>query len=162
MNESLKILIAKLDHLRRMKRDLEYSISKMKAPLRKIQSGNIESLTDDERETISAFNSRFSSYQEQIGKAMKSVAIEEESSSERFGAILSLMEKLGVLDDTQKWREVRELRNSANHVYEDDAEELFQILSTMIENAPYLYNIHEQMWIFVKGAYIDPLQGNQQ
>jgi hypothetical protein len=158
MNENLKILVSKLEHLDRMKRDLEYSISKMKAPLEKIQSGNVEALTDDERETISAFNSRFSSYQEQIGKAFKSIAIEEEVTSESFTSILALMEKLGIIDDIPQWGVVRQLRNAANHVYEDDADELFQALNNMIRNAPYLFHIHEQMRTFVQETYIEKAQ----
>lgn len=156
MNENLRILVSKLEHLARMKRDLEYSISKMATPIQIIQSGKVESLTDDQRETISAFNSRFSSYQEQIGKTMKGVAIEEELTSERFGATLALMEKLGVIDDVQKWVDVRELRNSVNHVYEDDPEELSQILTSLVENAPYLFSVHQQMAAFVQDAYIEP------
>lgn len=155
MNENLKILVLKLEHLDRMRRDLEYSIGKMVTPLEKIRSGNVESLSDDERETIAAFNSRFSSYQEQIGKAFKSVAIEEEVASASFSSILALMEKLGIIDDTPQWGVVRALRNAVNHVYEDDADELFQALNNIIKNAPYLYHIHKQMRSFVQQTYID-------
>ncbi len=154
MNENLRILVLKLEHLERIKHDLEYSIGKMATPLEKIRAGNVKSLSDDERETVSAFNSRFSSYQEQIGKAFKSIAIEEEVTSASFSSILALMEKLGIIDDIPQWGVVRELRNAVNHVYENDADELFQALNNITKKAPYLYHIHEQMQDFVRQTYI--------
>ncbi|MCK0512729.1 hypothetical protein GO608_016765 [Aromatoleum buckelii] len=44
-------------------------------------------MTPDERETVSAFTTRFATYQEQIGKTMRSIAIEEESATTPFGGI---------------------------------------------------------------------------
>jgi len=156
MNDNLKILSLKLDHLDRMQRDIDYSVGKMGIPLAKIKSGTVDSLTESERETLSAFNSRFSSYQEQIAKKFVCIAVEEELSSERFGVILALMEKLGIIDDVSKWRVVRELRNAANHIYQDDADLLFQALNNMIVNVPYLHNIYNQLRIFVQTAYFHP------
>lgn len=156
MTETLEILVLKLEHLSRMQRDLDYSVSKMTAPLGKFGSNEIESLTNDERETVAAFNSRFSSYQEQLGKAFKGIAIEEDVLGESFGPIFALMEKLGVLDDLDKWKEVRLLRNAVNHVYEDDAEILFQAFNNMIKNVPYLHSVHNKIRTFVKETYLDP------
>jgi len=158
MTETLKILTLKLEHLSRMQLDLDYSVGKMAAPLGKFGSNNIESLTNDERETVAAFNSRFSSYQEQLGKAFKGIAIEEDVTSESFGPIFALMEKLGVLEDLAKWKEVRLLRNAVNHEYEDDAEILFQAFNNMIKNVPYLHSVHDKIRTFVKETYLDPLE----
>ncbi|NMG56892.1 HepT-like ribonuclease domain-containing protein, partial [Aromatoleum aromaticum] len=119
----------------------------------KIQLGDIAGMTPDERETVSAFTTRFAAYQEQIGKTMRSIAIEEESATTPFGAILALMEKLGILDSGEKWKELRELRNLVSHEYEDDPDELFQALNKLVENAPYLTAIHERIQDFVTQAY---------
>lgn len=153
MSENLSILQKKLESLLRMRADVQHSIGKMGGPLATIKQGDISILTLDERETISAFTTRFATYQEQMGKAMKSVAIEEESATSPFGAVLALMEKLSILDDLEKWKVVRELRNSVNHEYEDDANELHQILSSMVESAPWLFAIHERLFAFVKENY---------
>ena len=153
MNENLQILQAKIEHLRRMRHDLEYSVGKMAVPLAKIRSGCVDVLTDDERESVAAFNARFSAYQEQLGKAFKSIAIEEEMASVSFSSILALMEKLGIIDNIQQGGIVRGIRNAVNHVYEDDANELFQALVNMIKSTAFLYDIHNKMCTFVRETY---------
>jgi hypothetical protein len=158
MSENLQIIHKKLEHLARMRADVDHSVGKMCGPLLKIQREDIEGLTPDERETISAFTKRFGDYQEQIGKTMRGIAIEEESAINPFGAILALMEKLDILSSAEKWKEVRELRNQASHEYEDDAAELFQILNNMVENAPFLVGIHTKMQEFVDQNYAPPLR----
>lgn len=154
MSENLKIILKKLDHLTRMRSDVEHSLGKMPGPLEKIRLNAIASLTPDERETLSAFTTRFATYQEHMGKTMRSVAIEEESAISPFGAILALMDKLEILDDVEKWKEIRELRNSVNHEYEDDADELWQILSNMTTSAPWLYSVHDKLDAFVRKTYL--------
>lgn len=153
MNENLNILQKKLAHLSKIQADVQHSIGKMAGPLAIIQKGDASALSLDARETISAFTTRFATYQEQLGKAMKSVAIEEESATSPFGAVLALMEKLGILDDPEQWKLVRELRNSVNHEYEDDPSELHQILSGMTASVPWLCVVHERLIAFVKANY---------
>jgi hypothetical protein len=153
MSENLQIIHKKLENLSRMGADLKHSVSKMTTPLLKIERGHIDELTPDERETISAFNKRFGDYQEQIGKTMRSIAIEEENPTSPFGAILALMEKLEILESSEKWKEVRELRNHASHEYENDFTELSQILTGMLESVPFLAGIHEKMLAFVRHHY---------
>lgn len=154
MSENLKIIQKKLEHLGRMRDDVKHSIGKLPGPLAKIKLGNVAALTPDERETLSAFTTRFANYQEHMGKTMRGVAIEEESATSPFGAILALMEKLGILDEAEKWKELRELRNSVNHEYEDDAEALYQILSHMAAGSPWLFSVHEKLGAFVKATYL--------
>ena len=84
---------------------------------------------------------------------MRSIAIEEESATSPFGAILALMEKLYILDSQERWKLVRELRNAVNHEYEEDADELHQILNNMAESAPWLISIHAKLEAFVNKAY---------
>ena len=153
MSENLNILNKKLQNLERMRADVQHSIGKMSEPLATIQQGDTARLTPDQRETLSAFTTRFATYQEQLGKAMKSIAIEEESATTPFGAILALMEKLAILDDIDTWKTIRDLRNAVNHEYEDDAHELHQILSAMLDAAPWLFATHGRMLRFVQENY---------
>ncbi len=153
MSENLKLLKTKLTHLSRMQEDLEYSVGKMVRPLSVIQSGNADSLTPEERETISAFTGRFADFQEHLSKTMKTIAIEEESDTSPFGAVLALMEKLGVLDDVSHWKAVRELRNCINHEYEDDPGKLCLVLGSMVDNSPFLFNVFGRMQKFVAETY---------
>jgi hypothetical protein len=153
MSENINILHKKLEHLRRMQADVLHSLGKLPVPLHTIKSFGVTRLSLDERETISAFTTRFATYQEHLGKMMRSIAIEEESAINPFGAILALMEKLDILDSQEKWKIVRDLRNAVNHEYEDDADELYQILNHMAESAPWLVSIHVKLEAFVNKAY---------
>ncbi len=153
MSENLRILQIKIEHLGRMRGDVQHSIGKLQGPLVKIERGDVSALTPDERETLSAFTTRFATYQEHIGKIMKSVAIEEESATSPFGAILALMEKFNILDSVEKWKDVRELRNSVNHEYEDNANELYQILSNMVNSCPWLFSVDGRLAAFVRENY---------
>lgn len=156
MSENVNILHKKLDHLGRMRGDVQHSIGKLSGPLHTLQTLGVAALSPDERETLSAFTTRFATYQEHMGKTMRSIAIEEESATEPFGAILALMEKLEILDSLEMWKEIRELRNSVNHEYEDDAEVLHQILSNMAKSAPWLVAVHERLESFVMQTYPVP------
>lgn len=156
MSENLKILHKKLDHLSRMRGDIQHSLGKLPGLLATIKQSGVDALTPDQRETLSAFTTRFATYREHMGKTMKSVAIEEESATSPLGAILALMEKLSILDRPEKWDDVRSLRNAVNHEYEDDAGELHQILSAMAAAAPWLVTVHERLEAFVKGNYPAP------
>jgi hypothetical protein len=68
-------------------------------------------LSADQHESLAAFRVRFSEYQEHLGKTMRAIAIEEEAVTEPFGAVLALMEKLGVLDSVEHWKLIRDLRS---------------------------------------------------
>ena len=89
---------------------------------------NWRALSLEQHETLAAFRVRFSEFQEHLGKTMRAVAIEEEIEVERFGSVLAFMEKLGVLESTERWKIIRELRNAVNHEYEEDADRLTQFL----------------------------------
>lgn len=78
----------------------------------------------EHHESMAAFRVRFGEFREHLGKTMRAVAIEEEQDVERFGAVLAFMERLRVLDSTDHWKVMRELRNAGNHHYENDAERL--------------------------------------
>lgn len=153
MTDNLRIIQKKLEHLALMRADVQHSISKMPPPLAKIREFAVAALTADERESLSAFTTRFATYQEHMGKTMRAIAIEEESATSPFGAILALMEKLNILEDAERWKIVRELRNAVNHEYEDDPAALFEILNDMIANAPWLFSVHQNLADFVQQNY---------
>ena len=53
-----------------------------------------KALRPEQHETMAAFRVRFCEFQEHLGKTMRAVAIEEEQDVERFGAVLTFMERL--------------------------------------------------------------------
>ena len=88
-----------------------------------------------------------------LGKTMRAVAIEEEQDVERFGAVLAFMERLRVLDSTEHWKLVRELRNAVNHVYEDDTERLAEFFAQLAKETPLLFDCFSRLRKYCAGAY---------
>lgn len=125
MTEHLRLIARQLGNLQRMSEYLAYSTQRVQ---RILPINNWRALSLEQHETLAAFRVRFSEFQEHLGKTMRAVAIEEEVEVERFGSVLAFMEKLGVLESTERWKIVRELRNAVNHEYEEDADRLTQFL----------------------------------
>ena len=72
---------------------------------------------------------------------MRAIAIEEEAVTEPFGAVLALMEKLGVLDSVEHWKLIRDLRNAINHEYEENPDRLSEFFSLLIQETPTLRDL---------------------
>ena len=84
MTAHTDLLARKLEHLRRMRTYLAYSqeqVTQM-TPIHWTQ------LTPEQHATLAAFRVRFSDFQEQLGKTMRAVVIEEEQAAEPFTAVL--------------------------------------------------------------------------
>ena len=150
MTEQLQIIQIKLQHLARMQEYLQYSLSQVH-PLLPIQDW--QALTPDKHESLAAFRLRFSEFQEHLGKAMRAVAVEEEQEVERFGSILAFMERLGVIDSTEHWKLIRELRNAVNHEYEDDGTRLGEFFALLAGEAPTLFGYLDRLKAFCRDAY---------
>lgn len=112
-----------------------------------------DQLTPQQHESLAAFRVRFSELQEQLGKAMRAIAIEEEAPTEPFGAILALMERLGIIEDTPTWRITRELRNAVNHEYEDRPEILAAFFSEMQQRVGILQGWLARLIAHCQSAY---------
>ena len=63
------------------------------------------------------------------------------------------MEKLGVLESTERWKIIRELRNAVNHEYEEDADRLTQFFTEMVKATPELFEHHQRLLDFCAKAY---------
>jgi hypothetical protein len=118
-------------------------------------------LTPEQHESLAAFRVRFSEFQEHLGKTMRAIAIEEEQHPEPFGAVLALMEKLYILDSTEHWKLIRELRNSVNHEYEDNPQRLSEFFRLLVAEVPVLFGILERMSEYAGKAYGTPEPDNK-
>lgn len=132
----------KLQHLTRMREYLTYSLGQVG---RLLPLADWAALTPDQHESLAAFRVRFSEFQEQLGKAMRAVAIEEEQEVERFGAVLAFMERLQVLDSAAHWKLIRELRNAVNHEYEEDTERLAEFFGLLARETPALFEYFSRL-----------------
>jgi hypothetical protein len=150
MTEHLRLIARQLGHLQRMREYLVYSTQRVQ---RILPINNWRALSLEQHETLAAFRVRFSEFQEHLGKTMRAVAIEEEIEVERFGSVLAFMEKLGVLESTERWKIVRELRNAVNHEYEEDADRLTQFFTEMVKATPELFEHLQRLLDFCAKAY---------
>lgn len=126
MTPERAVILGKLRVLWKLRTYLEYSHAR------------VESLVapgthwgPPEHEALAAFRTRFGDFQEQLGSAMRAVAIEEQAKIDRFGAVLAFMERVGVLDGEDRWRLIRSLRNAVSHEYEEDPERVRELLMAL-------------------------------
>ena len=109
-------------------------------------------ITPEQHESLAAFRVRFSEFQEHLDETMRAIAIEEED-PEPFGAVLAFMEKLGILDSTEHWKLIRELRNSVNQEYEENPARLSELFRQLIAETPTLVGIFERIAKYGVKAY---------
>ena len=77
-------------------------------------------------ESLAAFNERFAKLQDTLGATMRHAALLMSEPASPFLRVLSLFEKLGVIDSIEAWQLVRTARNLAAHDYETDYELIAQ------------------------------------
>lgn len=150
MTPHLELVRSKLVHLARMRSHLSYSVTQVRQFVPVVRW---LALTADQHESLAAFRVRFSEYQEHLGKTMRAVAIEEEVDVDRFGSVLAFMERLQVLDDTDHWKLIRELRNAVNHDYEDDPGKLSTFIERMLAEVAALEGYHQRLSDFCRQTY---------
>lgn len=150
MRANIALIFKKLEHLRRMRDYLLYSLSQTQAIL-PVQDW--QQLHPTQHETLAALRVRFSEYQEHLGKTMKAIAIEEEKPSEPFTSVLLYMEKLQCIESIQQWKYIRELRNAVNHEYEENTAVLSEFFEQLIQTAPTLLAWHDRLEAFCNTTY---------
>jgi hypothetical protein len=65
---------------------------------------------------------------------------------DRFGSVLSFMERLQVLDEAEHCKLIRELRNAVNHEYEDDGTRLGEFFASLAKETPVRVATPPQRW----------------
>lgn len=150
MTQHQQLILKKIDHLGRMAGYLAWSHQQIKTF---VPIADWASLAPEQHEALAAFRLRFSELQEQIGKTMRAIAIEEEEIHEPFGAVLSLMEKLGILDSTLHWKLIRELSNAINHEYEENPERLTEFFTQLATETPVLMGYADRLIAYCKRNY---------
>ncbi len=150
MSDHQALIVKKLAHLERMAKYLDWSLDQVR---QFVPIDDWSKLTSEQHESLAAFRVRFSEFQEHLGKAMRSVAIEEEEEFEPFGAVLAFMEKLGVLDSTAHWKLIRELRNAVNHEDEDEPGRLAEFFRLLVSETPTLLAYWKTLATYCKKNY---------
>ena len=81
------------------------------------------------------------------------MAIKEEQDVDRFGAVLAFMERLQILDSSEHWKLIRELRNAVNHEYEDDSLRLAEFFELLVVQTPVLFDYLSRLAGYCAKAY---------
>ena len=150
MTDHLQLIQTRLAHLARMQQYLAYSLGQVQ-PL--LPLADWQALTPDHHESLAAFRLRSSEFQEHLGKTMRAVAIEEEQDVDRFGTVLAFMERLQILDTTEHWKLIRELRNAVNHEYEQDTARLAKFFELLVAKTTALHDYFSRLKAYCEQAY---------
>lgn len=150
MTGNIRLIWKKIEQLKRMAEYLAYSTEQVR---QFIPISNWAQLTPEQHESLAAFRTRFSELQEHLGKTMRAIAIEEEVVVTPFGAVLAYMEKLAILDSTEHWKLIRELRNSVSHEYEEDEKQLSQLFAALLAETETLTGYLQRIIDFFDKTY---------
>jgi len=105
-------------------------------------------LSDDEVGYIDQYLFRFAKLQDTIGKRLfKAIlsSLEEDIEEMPFIDLLNRLEKLNILDSTEQWLELRKIRNTLSHTYEDEPEEMSLAINALFDKKQSLEKIYQQL-----------------
>ena len=105
-------------------------------------------LSEDEIEHIDQYLFRFSKLQDTIGKRLfKAIfsLLEEEVEDLSFIDILNRLEKLTILESAEQWLELRKIRNTLSHTYEDEPEEMSIAINAIFNKKQSIESIYNRL-----------------
>ncbi|MDD5267456.1 MAG: hypothetical protein PHO08_10055 [Methylococcales bacterium] len=134
-------------HLERIK----HASAKM-AVFMPLDASRYAQLTDDEAAHIDQYLYRFSKLQDVIGEKLFVLHFlkEEYIKSKPFIDILNRLEQLDLLEDKNVWLELRKIRNTIAHQYEDEPEQASIALNAIYAARPTL----ETIYLALKSRYV--------
>ena len=111
-------------------------------------------------ETLAAVNERFAKLQDTLGAAMKHSALLLAEPNESFLKVLSVFERLGVIDNPEDWHRCRAVRNLAAHDYDTDYEaiashfnDVYDLYPSLLRSATKLIDLcNERLHVFPTGT----------
>lgn len=147
-------LVAECDlHLKR----IDSAFSKMSAFM-PLDAARFRRLTEDEIEHVDQFLFRFAKLQDAIGERLFTSLLdflgEEHVRAKPFIDILNRLEQLRLLEDKNVWLELRKIRNSIAHQYEDEP-----MLAAEAINAVYASkHVLETIYARLRTQYLDRIR----
>jgi hypothetical protein len=130
--------------------NLEFTVNGLQEifPLSGEQLAN---LSREQVEKLDAMTARFSRLQDLLGERLfKSLTLLESEPRQRFLDVLNLMESRGIIESTQQWIELRNMRKEASHGYIDNIDKLAQVLTNLFEQAPQLIETVQRVKRYTK------------
>lgn len=151
MIDQTKTLKNKFDQLGKMSHYLSFVKNEM--ILNRISDKDIQNLSDQDGVVFAAFRMRFSEFQEHIGKAIRSIAFDQDVEIVGRSDLSAFAEKIGVIDSEDEWNTPRNVRNSINHDYVDDPGDLKELTKKMIDETDTLFLIHKKLLAYFLKTY---------
>ena len=122
-----------LNECRKHKNRIEKSYKKVK-DIFPLSAPRYEALSDEEVEAIDQYLFRFAKLQDTIGnKLFRLIVSEYIDDIERvtFLDILNKLEKIGILDSVEIWKNIRDIRSNISHQYDDNSKEMAEALNNI-------------------------------
>ncbi len=122
-----------LNECQKHKIRIEKSYKKVK-DIFPLSAPRYETLSDEEVEAIDQYLFRFAKLQDSIGnKLFRLIVSEYVDDIERvtFLDVLNKLEKIGILESVTIWKNMRDIRNSISHKYDDDSKEMAEALNNI-------------------------------
>ncbi len=116
----------------------------------------VQSLNDVDLAICDQFLVRFSKLQDLMGAKLLPAILEltyEEGELNTFIDKLNRLEKIGAIDSTSEWLELREMRNQLAHDYPDDPNIQSSLLNKAYTNSLRIIEILNQVKLFAKKYY---------
>lgn len=137
-----EIIAKKLAQLEKMSGYLAYSDKRMRAA--GIADNDPGTLSDTDAEILAAFRTRFSEYQEHIGKLLRAIALEEGAAIVGMSDVLSFAEKAGIVESELEWKAPRDIRNAINHEYAENPQAIAILVREMLNLVETLKLVHRR------------------
>ncbi|MFN4220467.1 MAG: hypothetical protein ACK4GJ_06080 [bacterium] len=147
MQKEKEILKNSFKECEKHKAIITYSLKKLKKIL-PLDASKYQKLTKNQKLTLDSLLFRFAKLQDTLGNkiirnALKILAEDIENLS--FIDILNKAEKIGLIDNVDKWLELRYIRNEISHEYEEDYRILAEKLNNFFEAVILLLKTYENI-----------------
>ena len=117
-----------------------------------LSANKYKNLTKDEVQDIDQYIFRFEKLQDTLGdKIFRLIIMQYEQNSETlpFIDILNRLEKLGFINSSKEWINLRKIRNEISHQYDDEPEEMSQAINKIISQK----DIIKEIYLKLKNRY---------
>jgi predicted nucleotidyltransferase len=150
LNTKILKMQKQLNECNRHKIRIEKSYAKVKE-IFPLSAPRYQNLNDDEIEAIDQYLFRFAKLQDTLGKRVFRMIVseyEENAETLTFFDVLNRLEKIGLLDDVNVWKRLRDVRNNISHQYDDEPQEMAEALNNIFAYKSELIAIFDKIEIF--------------
>jgi len=113
-----------------------------------ISANSYINLTDDEIKNIDQYLFRFSKLQDTIGEKFFRMIIKdfsEDVNKMTFLDILNKLEQIGILNNKDEWKTLREYRNDISHQYDDEPKEMAEAINNIFSQKDIIIEIYQKI-----------------